>query len=123
MSPSVRNIIAWILQVLLALFFIKAGFDKLKGLEGTMKMFGGLGFPGWFGGFIGAAELLGGIGLLIPRTVRLAALGLIVIMIGAVAVHAFKIPGGLANGVPAIVALVLLVVVYLLRRPTATVVA
>ncbi|MBF9236526.1 DoxX family protein [Hymenobacter sp. BT683] len=117
MSPSVRNIIAWILQVLLGLFFIKAGFDKLQGLEGTMKNFSGMGFPGWFGGLIGAAELLGGIGLLIPRTVRLAALGLIVIMIGAVVMHATKIPGGLAGGIPALVALVLLVVLYLLRRP------
>lgn len=119
MSPSVRNIIAWILQVILAIAFIKSGFDKLSNLDGTMKMFGGLGMPEWFGALIGGAELLGGIGLLIPRTVRLAALGLIVIMIGAVVTHATKIPGGLAGGTFAIGLLVLLVVVYLLRRPTA----
>lgn len=112
-----RNIIAWILQVLLAVMFIKAGFGKLSGLEGTMKMFSGMGMPGWFGGFIGAAELLGGIGLLIPRTVRLAALGLIVIMVGAVFMHATKIPGGISGGGFAIGLLVALVVVYFLRRP------
>ncbi|MBD2722028.1 DoxX family protein [Hymenobacter armeniacus] len=118
MSPSVRNIIAWILQALLAAMFIYGGFSKLMQLDATMKMFGSLGLPGWFGGFIGGAELLGGIGLLVPRTVRPAALGLIVIMLGAVFMHATKIPGGLANGVPAIVALVLLVVVLVLRsRP------
>ena len=118
MSPSVRNIIAWILQVLLAIAFIKSGFDKLSNLDGTMKMFSGLGMPAWFGALIGGAELLGGIGLLIPRTVRLAALGLIVIMIGAVVLHATKIPGGIAGGTAAMVLLVLLVVVYLLRsRP------
>ena len=115
-----RNIIAWILQVLLAVLFIKSGFSKLSGLEGTMKMFGSMGMPGWFGGFIGAAELLGGIGLLIPRTVRLAALGLSIIMIGAVVMHATKIPGGIGGGAFAIGALVALVVVYFLRRPTTT---
>ncbi|GAB3573472.1 DoxX family protein [Hymenobacter daeguensis] len=119
MSPSVRNIIAWILQALLAALFIFSGGHKLMDLPGTMKMFESMGLPGWFAGLIGGAEVLGGIGLLVPRTVRPAALGLIVVMIGAVYMHATKIPGGLAKGVPAIVALLLLVVVYLLRRPAA----
>ncbi|MBU6122643.1 DoxX family protein [Hymenobacter siberiensis] len=119
MSPSVRNVIAWILQALLAASFIYAGSQKLMGLDGTMAMFGNLGLPGWFGGFIGVAEVLGGIGLLVPRTVRPAALGLIVIMLGAVFMHATKIPGGLANGIPAIVTLVLLVIVLVLRSRTA----
>ena len=119
MSPSVRNIIAWILQALLAASFIWGGSQKLLHLDSTMGMFGQLGLPGWFGGFIGVAELLGGIGLLVPRTVRPAAMGLIIIMIGAIFMHATKIPGGLANGVPAIVSLLLLVVVLVLRSRTA----
>jgi uncharacterized membrane protein YphA (DoxX/SURF4 family) len=118
MSPSVRNIIAWILQVLLAVAFIMSGFKKLSDLDNTVKMFGSMGLPGWFAAFIGGAELLGGVGLLIPRTVRPAALGLIIIMIGAVVMHATKIPGGIANGVPAIVMLALLAVILVLRRPT-----
>ena len=118
MSPSVRNIIAWILQALLAAMFVFSGGHKLLDLAGTTSMFGSLGMPGWLGGFIGAAEVLGGIGLLVPRTVRPAAMGLIIIMIGAVFMHATKIPGGLAKGGPAIVSLVLLVVVLVLRsRP------
>lgn len=123
MSPSVRNIIAWILQALLAASFIYAGSQKLMALDGTMAMFGKLGLPGWFGGFIGVAEVLGGIGLLVPRMVRPAALGLIVIMLGAVFMHATKIPGGLANGTPAMVTLVLLVVVLVLRSRNAARVA
>lgn len=119
MSPSGRNIIAWILQALLAAMFIFSGGHKLLDLPGTMKMFEGLGLPGWLGGFIGAAEVLGGIGLLVPRTVRPAAMGLIIIMIGAVFMHATKIPGGLAKGMPAMVALLLLVVVLALRSRTA----
>ena len=116
MSPSVRSIIAWILQVILAVIFIKADFDKLRNLDGTLKMFGGLGLPAVLGAVVGAAELLGGIGLLIPRMVRPAAIGLI-IMIGALVMHATKIPGGIAGGAFAGALLLGLIVVALLHRP------
>ena len=118
MSPSARNIIAWILQALLAAMFIFSGGHKLLDLAGTASMFGSMGMPGWLGGFIGIAELLGGIGLLVPRTVRPAAMGLIIIMVGAVFMHATKIPGGLAKSGPAIVSLLLLVTVLALRSRT-----
>jgi len=118
MSPT-RNIIAWILQILLALAFIASGGNKLLHLADTVKGFGSMGFPGWFAYFIAGAELLGGIGLLVPRLVRPAALGLMLIMLGAAYTHATKIPGGLLpNGFPALGLLVLLIVVYVLRRPT-----
>jgi uncharacterized membrane protein YphA (DoxX/SURF4 family) len=49
--------------------------------------------PGWFLRFIGVAELLGGIGLVLPWLTRiqpkltpLAAAGLVIIMIGAIVV-------------------------------------
>lgn len=118
MSPSVRNIIAWILQALLAAAFIMSGFMKLKDLDKTVGMFGSMGMPAVVAYLVAGGELLGGIGLLIPRTVRLAALGLIIIMIGAVVVHATKIPDFIPKGLPALVLLVLLVVVYLMRRPS-----
>ena len=116
MSPSVRNIIAWILQVLLALAFIKSGFDKLSHGPETAKMFGSLGLPEWFAYFIGGAELLGGIGLLIPQTVRLAATGLVLVMVGALVMHATAIPGGIGGGGFAAALLLGLMMVLLLRR-------
>ena len=67
MSPSARNTVAWVLQVLLGVAFIG---------------FGAYGLP-----------------------------------------HAAKIPGGLANGIPAIAFLVLLLVLFWLRRPTAVALA
>ena len=115
-----RTIIAWILQALLAVAFVKSGYSKLADLGGTGRMFGGMGLPIWFGGLIGAAELLGGIGLLVSRTVRLAALGLMIVMIGALVMHATKIPGGIGGGSFAAIMLVLLAVVYFLRRPEPT---
>ena len=118
MSPSLRNTLTWILQGLLALAFIGFGGYGLLHASENMPQMASMGLPGWFAYLISGAELLGGIGLLLRPTVRPAALGLIIIMLGAVYLHATKIPGGLAKGVPAIVFLVLLIVVLVLRsRP------
>lgn len=117
MSSSTRNIIAWVLQGLLGLAFIASGVKKFTDLPSTVGMFGSIGLPGALAYAIAGAEVLGGIGLLLPRFTRLAAMGLLVVMLGAVVMHATKIPGGIANGVPAIVLLLLLVAVLWLRRP------
>jgi uncharacterized membrane protein YphA (DoxX/SURF4 family) len=117
MSPSTRNIIAWVLQILLGLAFIASGFNKLRDLTATVDMFGKMGLPSLLAYIVGGAELLGGIGLFVPRLTRLAAVGLVVIMIGAVIMHAIKIPGGLAAGIPALVLLLLLGALLWLRQP------
>ncbi len=117
MTPSTRNTIAWVLQGLLAFAFTASGINKFLHLDATVGMFGSMGMPGWFAYLVAGGEVLGGIGLLVPRFVRPAAMGLIIIMLGAVFMHATKIPGGLAKGVPAIILLVLLFVVLALRRP------
>ncbi|TFZ67715.1 DoxX family protein [Hymenobacter sp. UV11] len=114
---AARNIISWVLQVILGLAFILSGANKFLHLEDTVGMFGSMGLPAALTYLVAGGEVLGGIGLLIPRFVRPAAMGLIIIMIGAVIMHATKIPGGLAKGVPAIALLVLLVVLLALRRP------
>ena len=78
----------WIIQVLLALIFLFAGGMKLAlPLE---KLTGPIPLPGLFVRFIGVAEVLGALGLLLPGLLRmrqgltpLAAAGLVIIMIGA----------------------------------------
>jgi len=117
MSASLRNTIAWVLQVLLGLFFIFAGFNKLRDLSATVSMFGNLGLPSVLAYVVGGGELLGGIALMIPRLTRLSVIGLLIIMIGAVFIHITKIPGGLAGGIPALVCLILLAVLLWLRWP------
>jgi hypothetical protein len=78
----------WIVQGLLALLFLFAGGMKLvlplEELTGPMPL------PGWFVRFIGVAEVLGAIGLILPGLLRLrlgltplAAAGLVLIMSGA----------------------------------------
>jgi uncharacterized membrane protein YphA (DoxX/SURF4 family) len=79
----------WVVQVLLGALFVFAGVMKLMmPLESLVKE---VGMPGWFILFISVAELLGGLGLILPALLRikpsltpLAAAGLVVIMIGAV---------------------------------------
>ncbi|QKG56947.1 DoxX family protein [Hymenobacter sp. BRD128] len=117
MTASTRNAIAWILQGLAGLAFIASGVMKFMDLPKTVSGFTGMGFPAWFAYLIATAEVLGGIGLLVPRFTRLAAAGLIIIMLGAIWVHATKVPGGIATGVPAISLLVILFIIIALRRP------
>jgi uncharacterized membrane protein YphA (DoxX/SURF4 family) len=81
----------WVVQILLAAVFLFAGVMKL--VLPLEKMAGPVEFPGWFLRFIGVAETLGGIGLILPAVLRikpgltpLAAAGLVIIMIGAVAI-------------------------------------
>ncbi|NML65089.1 DoxX family protein [Hymenobacter sp. RP-2-7] len=118
---AARNIIAWVLQVLIGLAFIASGGNKLLHLNDTVAMFGKLGLPTVVAYLVAGGEVLGGIGLFIPQFVRPAALGLIIIMIGAAFMHATRIPGGLLpNGLGAIGLLVGLVAILVLRRPAPT---
>ena len=81
----------WIVQGLLAALFLFAGGMKL--VLPLDKLAGPVALPGWFVRFIGVAEVLGGLGLILPGILRirtgltpLAAAGLVIIMIGATAV-------------------------------------
>ena len=81
----------WVVQVLLALLFVFAGGMKL--VMPLDQLAGPVPLPGAFVRFIGVAELLGGLGLILPAALRirpgltpLAAAGLVVIMIGAVVI-------------------------------------
>jgi len=91
-SPRRRQIMTyalWIVQGLLALIFLFAGGIKLVlPLEAMTEQ---MPLPGLFLRFIGVAEVLGAIGLILPGLLRirpvltpLAAAGLVLIMIGAV---------------------------------------
>ena len=82
------NIALWIVQALLAALFLFAGGTKL--VLPIEEMTKEIAMPGWFLRFIGVAEVLGAIGLILPWLLRirpgltpLAAAGLVIIMIGA----------------------------------------
>ena len=80
--------VLWIAQGLLALIFLFAGGMKL--VLPLDKLTGPMPLPGLFVRFIGVAEVLGALGLILPGLLRirpgltpLAAAGLVIIMIGA----------------------------------------
>jgi uncharacterized membrane protein YphA (DoxX/SURF4 family) len=105
-----------VLAVLLAIPMILAGLAKLAGTPELHQSFQMMGLPEWFGYFIGLAELLGGIGLLVSRFSALASLALIPIMLGAVYFHiAYAVP----SAIPAIAFTLLATVVVYLRREEA----
>jgi len=89
-KTSIMNIALWIIQILLALLFLFAGWMKL--IMPIEEMTQQIPMPGLFLRFIGVCEVLGGLGLVLPWLVGvrpgltpLAAAGLVIIMIGATA--------------------------------------
>lgn len=114
------NILLWILQVLLAMLFMFAGVMKF--IMPVAEMTKQIPFPGWFLHFIGGAEILGAIGLVLPGILRirtgltpLAAAALVVIMIGATAVN-LKVGMRGAALTTVVIGLLLLFVAYNRQR-------
>lgn len=106
----------WIVQWLLALLFVFAGGMKL--VMPIEEMTKEIAWPGLFLRFIGVAELLGGLGLVLPgltgirpALTPLAALGLVIIMIGAV-VATLMIGGGAQTLLPLVIGLASAFVAY-----------
>ena len=87
------NVLLWIVQGLLAALFLFAGGAKL--VLPPEAMAGPIPLPTPFLRFLGVAEVLGAIGLILPGLLRirtgltpLAAAGLVIIMIGATVITA-----------------------------------
>ena len=88
-----KNTLLWVIQGVLALLFLFAGGMKLVLPIEAMK--GPIELPGLVLRFIGVAEVLGAIGLILPGLLGirqgltpLAAAGLVIIMIGATVITA-----------------------------------
>ncbi len=85
---KVKNVFTWVLQVLLGLEFILAGQAKFTRMDTWAGMFQEWGYPDHVYLLIGGLELVGAVLVFIPKTASKAALGLAVIMIGALLTHA-----------------------------------
>jgi putative oxidoreductase len=119
MTPAkVLNIGLWVLQLLLASFFVLVGwshailpYEEIAEQATWMKE-----MPRWLSLFIGYAEIAGGVGVLLPSVTRiapwltpLAALGLATIMILAALFHLFRGEGSVIGLHAMITALALFV--------------
>ena len=114
-ESKVKNRIAWTAQIILAVLFTVAAAGKLISRPQWIEIFRKWGFPDRFYLLIGALEILGAVGLLIPRLAGYAACGLIILMIGAAATHLVN-GEGLQVLRPVVFLLLLAIVVYV-RRP------
>ena len=117
------NTVLWIVQTLLAALFLFAGVMKL--ILPIEAMAGPVELPGPFLRFIGVAEALGALGLILPGLFKIrpvltpiAAAGLVVIMAGATVITAMG--GQIAPAlIPLAVGLLASSVAYGRRRPPA----
>ena len=108
------NITSWVLQGLAAFAFLTAGGSKLAGAPAMVDMFAKLGAGQWFRYLTGTLEVIGAVGLLVPKATFYGALLLVTVMVGAIVAH-LAILGG--NPTPAIVLLLINGTVAYLRRP------
>jgi putative oxidoreductase len=101
----------WLLTILLAVLMVGPGSQKFTG-NTWERMFRQWGYPDGFYLVIGAVEVVGGLGLLVPRLASYSAIVLVVVMLGASATH---IVHGDRNGVGELVFAALLAAIAALR--------
>jgi uncharacterized membrane protein YphA (DoxX/SURF4 family) len=90
------NILLWTLQALLALVFMAHGLTFLAPPPEIAAQMNET-LPRWFTLFLGVAEVAAGIGLVVPGVTRIkpglvpaAALGVVIVMIGATILHVVR---------------------------------
>lgn len=90
------TIALWIVQILLALLFLMAGFMKVSQPVAKLqeRMSWTKHAAPWMVRLVGALEILGAIGLILPKATNIlpwltpvAALGLVLTMLGAMIIH------------------------------------
>lgn len=116
------NVVLWIVQALLAVMYLMAGgmktFRPLNALSTSMAWVRSA--PAGFVRFVGIAELLGAVGLILPMVTNIApwltvaaAAGLVIVQIGAGVLHMSR---GETRQLPANVVLLVLALLVLVGR-------
>jgi uncharacterized membrane protein YphA (DoxX/SURF4 family) len=111
----IADVALWVLQVLLAAYFVYSGVSLLG--DDFVGKFDKIGSGQWLRYVTGVLEIAGALGLLVPRLCGLAASGLVGVMAGAVVTELF-ILGDTDGAVLPGMLLVLAAVVALGRRGT-----
>ncbi len=107
-SSRGRVVVVWAARALLIAAFASSGVQKLAGTPQMVAGFEQMGAGQWFRYLIGALEVAGAVGLLVPVLAGPAALGLTGLMIGAVITNVVVLH---TSPVPPLMFLVLSVVV------------
>jgi putative oxidoreductase len=83
-----RVVLGWILYLFVAFVFLLVGGMKILSRPVMVQEFSQVGLGQWFRYFTGALEVIGAVGLLVPKFSRWAALLLATVMVGALVAHA-----------------------------------
>jgi putative oxidoreductase len=87
MTAKTKNIIIWILVVILALAYFGSGVTKLLGVEVQIKNFESWGYPLWFRFPVGLIEMALAVALVIPGFRKRGVYGTFIWTIAAVFTH------------------------------------
>lgn len=109
-------VLIWILSILEAALFLSVGIPKLLSVPMMVTEFGKIGLGQWFRYFTGALEVIGALGLLVPKYSGYAALLLCAVMIGAT-ITVLTVLGGPPT-LPIIVLIVSAFIAYFRLRGT-----
>jgi len=117
------DIVALILEILLALMFLLAGSTKVIGSKNQVETFNHLKLPQWFRVVTGLVQYIGAFGLIvgiwIPSWAAWAGIGFGVMMLVAVASHV-RAKDSLSQSAPAVVLLIMAVIIVLIQSPEIT---
>ena len=106
----------WGISAVLSIVFLVSGAQKLIGDSSFFAVAAMDQYPAWFRQVVGLVEILGAIGLLIPRMTLLSAFALSTVMFGAAYTH---LVGGIPGAaLPAFLFVLLLVVIWAKRPET-----
>ena len=87
-----RLVLNWVLRILLSLGFLLASVGKLTSNPAIVEMFEHWGYPDGFHLVIGIIELLLAILIVIPKTLKIAIVGMAVVLFGALGTHLLNDP-------------------------------
>lgn len=83
-ARTANGVLVWTLSLVLAGVFLVAGIPKITGTDAVGLQAASMqAFPGWLRVVVGAVEVAGAIGLVIPALAAYAALGLALLMVPA----------------------------------------
>ena len=86
-----KEVVIWIVTLLLALVCVRSGLMKMPGVPGVefwIRDFARWGYPEWFRVVVGIVELVSFLLLLVPRFAGFGAVIFAVVMLGAIFTHA-----------------------------------
>jgi uncharacterized membrane protein YphA (DoxX/SURF4 family) len=118
-EESVMNMVLWVLQVLLAVAFFAHGVMMVAPPAGVAAQMNAT-LPRWFQLFLGIAEVLAAVGLVLPGLTRIqtwlvswAAGGIVIVMISATGYHLAR--GEVSSAVITLILLVMAAFVAYMR--------